>query len=82
MKSSDDNLSNTNLATVCSLTDAVEAELVKNTLVDHHIDCQIAGEHQAGFTGTLEIDILVREADVDKAKEFLRIHHPKLFGTG
>ncbi len=39
------------LVTIFRLTDLAEAELVKNTLLDHRVDCQLGGEHQAGFTG-------------------------------
>ncbi|MDA7662892.1 DUF2007 domain-containing protein [Pirellulaceae bacterium] len=67
------------LATVCTVNDAVEAELIKNTLLNHEIKCEIDGEHQAGFTGTLGINILVREGDVEAACEITQIHHPKSF---
>ena len=66
------------LATVCTVNDAVEAEF-KNTLLNHEIKCEIDGEHQAGFTGTLGINILVREGDVEAACEITQIHHPKSF---
>ncbi len=68
------------LVTIFHLGDPVEAELVKNTLMDHDIDCQLGGEHQAGFTGTLEISVIVREEDVEQAEEIAEIHHPHLFG--
>ena len=68
------------LVTVCTLRDAVEAEMVKNTLLDHGIECQITDEHQAGFTGTFDVGVLVRESDAENAKEFMRIHHPHIFG--
>ncbi len=65
------------LATACTVNDPVEAELIKNTLLDHEIECEIDGEHQAGFTGTLAINILVREGDAKEAREIIQIHHPK-----
>jgi hypothetical protein len=66
------------LVAVCTTRDPVEAELVKNTLKDHGIDSQISGEYQAGFTGALDIEILVREGDADRAREFIEVHHPHL----
>ncbi len=68
------------LVTLCKLRDAVEAELVKNMLFDHGIDSHIDGEFQAGFTGTLDIEIMVLEGDAEKAEEFVRIHHPHVLG--
>lgn len=66
------------LTTLIGVYDPVEAELVRNTLHDHGISCALEGEHQAGFTGTLQIGILVREADLDEGKKVIKIHHPHL----
>lgn len=66
------------LTTLMGVYDPVEAELVRNTLKDHGIACSLEGEHQAGFTGTLQIGVLVREGDVDAAKKVIQIHHPHL----
>ncbi len=65
------------LVTVCIVNDPVEAELIKNTLLDHEIECELDGEHQAGFTGTLGIDVVVRETDAKEAREIVQIHHPQ-----
>lgn len=70
--------SSVHLTQLIGVFDPVEAELVRNTLIDHDIDCALEGEHQAGFTGTIEIGILVREADLAKAREVLKVHHPHL----
>ena len=67
-----------NLVTVCQLTDALQAELIKNTLLEHAIQCDIEGEHQAGFTGALEVGILVREADAQRAAEIIKTHYPHI----
>ena len=64
------------VVTIRTVNDPVEAELIKNTLIDHGIDCHLDGEHQAGFTGTLGIGILVLESDAKFADETIRIHHP------
>ena len=69
---------NVHLSQLVGIYDAVEAELVRNTLKDHGISCAIEGEHQAGFTGTLQIGILVKEADLDEARRVLKVHHPHL----
>ena len=66
----------THLVTVYSLNDPVRAELIKNMLHDHGIKAEIAGEHQAGFTGTLPVEIIVGEADVEAAAEFIKEHFP------
>lgn len=63
------------LIRLCTTTDAVKAELIRNTLLDHDIKAEVDGEHQAGFTGTIEIGILVRESDAKFAREVLENHH-------
>lgn len=69
------------LQTVCSLNDAAVAELVKGTLLDHGIECELSGKHQAGFTGLIEIDVLIRESDTEKAREILMSHYPDACGS-
>lgn len=66
------------LTTLVGVYDPVEAELVRNTLADHGITCRLEGEHQAGFTGTLEIGVLVRTVDLGHARKILEFHHPHL----
>ena len=63
------------LVTVYTVNDPMEAELIKNTLLDHEIECEIDGEHQAGFTGALSIGVVVLEKDAQRAREFIKIHH-------
>lgn len=63
------------LVTVYTVNDPVTAELIKNQLEEEGISCEIGGEHQGGFTGTLAVDIIVRESDVDRAKEIIDEHH-------
>ena len=67
---------NTHLVTVYTVNDAVQAELIKNMLADHDIKAELAGEHQAGFTGALAVEIIVQEADAKQAFEFIKIHFP------
>ena len=68
------------LLTILHLDNPVEAELIRNTLLEHEIQCSLGGEGQAGFTGVFEIDLIVREEDVEAAEDILAIHHPHLFG--
>ena len=67
----------TKLITVHTVNDSVQAEMIKNMLADHEIPAEIGGEHQAGFTGTLPVEIIVREPDAEKAREFIKIHFPE-----
>lgn len=69
----------TKLVTVGTVPDAINAELVKNTLIEHEIDCQLDGENQGGMTGLFSIGILVCEQDAAQAKEIMGLHFPLLF---
>ncbi|MEZ6094534.1 MAG: DUF2007 domain-containing protein [Pirellulaceae bacterium] len=66
------------LVTVYTVENASVAELVRNTLIDHGIECELAGEQQGGFPGTFAIEIIVKKSDAPKALEFIQIHHPNL----
>ena len=63
------------LVTVYQSTDVVEAELIRNLLVDHEVPAEVDGEHQAGFTGVLKVGILVRQEDAQRAAEIIQEHH-------
>jgi hypothetical protein len=82
MKQIKPHLPDVKLVTIGSLPDAVEAELVKNTLIEHEIDCQLDGTSQCGFTGILSIGIMVCEQDAAKARAIMELHFPQLFGPG
>ena len=77
MKKIDIRTPQTRLVTAYTVNDPVQAELIKNMLVDHDIPCQIGGEHQAGFTGTFSIEIIVRESDQQRALTLIQAleHH-------
>ena len=64
------------LITILKLKDPVEAELIKNTLADHGIESLVDGEHQGGFTGTLNIGIIVKDTDAKFAVEVIKTHYP------
>lgn len=63
------------VVTVYTLNDPNEAEVVKLLLLDHDINCELDGEHQAGFSGVFKIGILVRAEDADEAREVIHVHH-------
>ncbi len=58
--------------TVYTVTNPVQAEMVRNLLQGHNIPCQLDGDHQAGFTGALEIGVLVRASDAAAAHHILK----------
>ncbi len=62
------------LVRACTLTDATKAEILRNALEDEGIDCMIDGENQAGLTGVLDIHLLVRADDLERARAFLEEH--------
>ena len=65
------------LTTVYTVNDSVQAELIKNMLAEHGIQAKLGGEHQAGFTGVLGVELIVQESDAKAALEFIRIHFPE-----
>ena len=60
------------LVTVYTVQSAAEAEIVCNALKSVGIHAVVGGETQAGFAGVLEIDVLTKVEDVDKARKYLR----------
>jgi hypothetical protein len=62
------------LVTVYTLTDANQAEIIKGALQAEGIHCQLGGEGQAGFTGLWEVEVMVRAADADQARQLIESH--------
>ncbi len=62
------------LVKVYSVTDAVQAEIIKGALENEGIPCELGGEGQGGLTGILTIDLMVRSADADRAKKIIGTH--------
>jgi DNA-binding response OmpR family regulator len=65
---------------VYSVTDPTMAELIRNALEEEGIQCEISGEGQAGLSGVLEIQIMTRAIDADRARKICRDleqHHGK-----
>src|SRR6476646_1247096 len=60
------------LVPVCSVNHPTEAEIIRSALESAGIPCQIGGESQAGLAGVLEIDVLMRASDADRARKHLR----------
>ena len=66
------------LVTVYTVSDAVQAELIKNMLADHDVNAELGGEHQAGFTGAFQVEIIVKEKNAEAALQFIDAHFPNL----
>ena len=71
----DENAHNDKIVSIYSLSDPYEAELIKNTLEDNDIQCSLDGQTQGGFVGVVDIGVLVKEADAERAVELIRQHH-------
>jgi len=61
---------------VYTLNDELQAEIIKNALNAEGIACEIEGGHQAALTGVLEIRILVKLEDEDRARKLIASHEP------
>lgn len=64
------------LVTIYTVSNAIEAEIIKNALEDEGIQCEIEGGHQAGEAGLIgiEIKLQVRPADAERATAFIKEH--------
>ena len=64
------------LLTVYTTNDANEAEIIRGAIHAEGMKCEIVGEGQAGLTGldTMEIKVVVRAEDFDRAKAFVEEH--------
>lgn len=65
------------LVSVYSTNNASEAEILRTALQGEGIKCEINGENQAGLAGmiSMEIQLLVRAEDFDRARQYLEQHH-------
>ena len=57
--------------TVYTVNNPYEAEVVKAVLQGEGISCQLDGEGQAGLSDILEIGVLVRARDADRAQKII-----------
>ncbi len=71
----DENGHDDKIVSIYSLSDPYEAELIKNTLEDNGIQCSLDGQTQGGFVGVVNIGVLVKEVDAERAIELIRQHH-------
>ena len=51
--------------------DVYEAEVIRNTLHDAGIACELDGESQGGFSELVETKLLVRAWDADRARRLI-----------
>lgn len=65
------------LVTAYTLNDPYKAEIIKNALLGEGIPCELDGEGQAGLSEVLDIGILVRAQDADRARGFIEQHDQK-----
>lgn len=65
------------LVTVYTLSDPYRAEIIKDVLQSEGIRCELGGEGQAGLTGLLDIDVLVRAVDADRAEKIITLQAGK-----
>jgi nucleotide-binding universal stress UspA family protein len=71
------NLDANDLATVCSVANPMEAEVIRNALKGESIPCFVDGIQQAGIVGTMgiPIKIQVRVIDFNRADKFIQTQH-------
>lgn len=62
------------LVSVYTVNEPTLAELIRAELHGEGIACEVGGETQAGFSGVLRIDVLVRAKDADRARRFIEEH--------
>ncbi len=60
--------------TVYVLNDPYQAEIIQTALRGEGIPCELDGERQAGLSGVLEIGVMVRAQDADRARRLIRRH--------
>jgi nucleotide-binding universal stress UspA family protein len=73
------NLDANDLATVCSVANPMEAEVLRNALKSENIPCFVEGIQQAGIVGTMGIPIKVqvRVSDFNRADKFIQTHQAR-----
>lgn len=59
------------LVEVYTVTDPVQAELIRASLQNEGIACWIEGESQAGLAGVLTISLRTRALDADRARRII-----------
>ena len=59
---------------VYTTNDLYEAEIIKNSLEAEGIPCEVDGTNQGGFVEMFDVRIVVRAADVERARRVLAEH--------
>lgn len=72
-----DNQDPNSLVSVLTTTDAAQAELIRGALRNEGIACEIDGENQGSLSGVLDIHLLVRAIDADRAAKFIAAHESR-----
>ena len=68
------------METTTGLNDPYKAEIIKNALRGEGIPCELDGERQAGLSEILEIGVLVRVRDADRARKIIEQNERKREG--
>jgi hypothetical protein len=61
---------------LCSTNNPSEAELLKTLLEGAGVKCELDGANQGGLAGVLDIRVLVRAWDAERARTVLDSHAP------
>jgi len=56
-------------------TDLAQAEIAKNKLIAEGIQCELERQTQGGFAGIVNIRVLVRAEDFDRARTAIETRH-------
>jgi Putative prokaryotic signal transducing protein len=59
---------------VYTTNNLAEAEILKNMLEGEGIKCELDGENQGSFAGVIDVRILVRAWDEERARQALASH--------
>ncbi len=62
------------LMVVYTTNDVTDAEIVRAALHSEGIKCEIDGQQQGGFTGIMQVKLLVRAEDFDRARKYVQQH--------
>ena len=63
---------------VVHTTNSLSEAILKNVLEGEGIECELDGENQGGFAGVLDVGLLMRTWDEERARQVLASH---AFGT-
>ncbi len=67
-------MENDDVVCVYDAGDATTAEMMKNFLEGEGIFCRLGEENQGAMPGVMQVEVLVRAIDADKARKLLEQH--------